>query len=105
LCFVQSAEAASITEYNVPTPNSGGASADIAINAYQSDGMTPVGTSREPLQLAGNGYKTAFADSFIAGLPSEFGGVLDISSTTPFAALTLRSLNNQRMVIESRLCR
>jgi hypothetical protein len=28
-------------------------------------------------------------------LPPEFTGVLDISSTTPFAALTLRSLMNE----------
>jgi virginiamycin B lyase len=76
--------------------NVSSAAADIAITAFQTDGITPVGTSQGPLQLAGNGYNAAFADSFITGLPAGFGGVLDISSTTPFAALTLRSLNNER---------
>jgi hypothetical protein len=32
----------------------------------------------------------------IAGLPSGFTGVLDISSSTPFVALTLRFLTNAR---------
>jgi hypothetical protein len=46
--------------------------------------------------LLPNGYKAAFADQFISGLPEGFTGLLDISSTTPFAALTLRSLLNER---------
>jgi hypothetical protein len=38
----------------------------------------------------------AFADGFVTGLPDGFTGVLDISSATAFAALTLRSLDNER---------
>jgi hypothetical protein len=71
-------------------------SGDIKIRAFQSDGVTGVGSSDGNLQLAGNGHKAKFADEFIAGLPLGFTGVLDISSTTPFTALTLRSLVNER---------
>jgi hypothetical protein len=70
--------------------------ADIKIRAFQSDGVTSVGSSDGNLQLTGNGHGAKFADQFIAGLPPGFTGVLDISSTTPFAALTLRSLVNER---------
>jgi hypothetical protein len=70
--------------------------ANITINAFQNDGVTPAGTTLGPFPFAGNGYNAAFANSFISGLPAKFTGVLDISSTTSFAALTLRSLNNER---------
>jgi hypothetical protein len=73
-----------------------GADSLIKISAFEKDGVTIAGASQEPLQLSANGYSAAFADSFITGLPSEFTGVLDISSTKPFAALTLRSLINER---------
>ncbi len=70
--------------------------AEIIINAFQTDGVTAAGTSQGLLPLKGNGHDAKFADQFIAGLPNGFTGVLDISSTTPFAALTLRSLMNER---------
>ncbi len=76
--------------------NPTGTNADIAIKAYQTDGVTPVGTSQGPLRLPGNCHSARFATQFIAGLPGGFTGVLDITSATPFAALTLRSLNNER---------
>ncbi len=38
----------------------------------------------------------AFADQLISYLPADFQGVLDIASDSPFAALTLRSLVNER---------
>jgi hypothetical protein len=71
-------------------------SASITITALQGDGVTGVGTSRDPLILPPNGHRAHFADEFIAGLPAGFTGLLDIISTTPFAALTLRSLYNER---------
>jgi photosystem II stability/assembly factor-like uncharacterized protein len=70
--------------------------ASILISAFQKDGITAVGTSRGPLQLTPNGHESQFANQFVSGLPADFTGVLDISSTTPFAALTLRSLYNER---------
>jgi hypothetical protein len=69
--------------------------AAISITAYQLDGSTTAGERKEPLSLPANGYAAAFADSFIQDLPEDFKGVIDISSTTPFAALTLRSLVNE----------
>jgi hypothetical protein len=70
--------------------------ADITITAFQSDGITGIGTGASPLQLSANGHSAHFAGEFIAGLPAEFIGVLDVSSTIPFAALTMRSLYNER---------
>jgi sugar lactone lactonase YvrE len=68
----------------------------ITITAFQSDGVTGVGASQGPLPLSPNGYSAFFADRFITGLPAGFTGVLDITSATPFAALTVRSLTNER---------
>jgi pseudomonalisin len=73
-----------------------GAAAAISVNAFQSDGTTRVGASQGALQLAGNGHDARFADQFISGLPAASRGVLEISSTTPFAAITLRTLYNER---------
>jgi hypothetical protein len=70
--------------------------ASIAISAFQMDGATPIGTSQGPLPLSAHGHDAKFADQFISGLPAGFTGVLDISSTTLFAALTIRSLLNER---------
>ena len=71
-------------------------SSTINVKAFQSDGVTGAGTSNGPLQLIGGGHLARFADQLIAGLPEGFTGVLDIRSTTPIAALTLRSLYNER---------
>jgi photosystem II stability/assembly factor-like uncharacterized protein len=71
-------------------------SASITIKAYRTDGVTPIGTSQGPPQLLGNGHSAKFVTELIAGLPAGFTGVLDVTSATPFAALTLRSLNNER---------
>jgi hypothetical protein len=68
----------------------------ITIKTFQKDGVTAAGTSQGPIALSPNGYAAAFADSLVAGLPEGFTGVLDISSTLPFAALTLRSMMNER---------
>jgi sugar lactone lactonase YvrE len=70
-------------------------SASIAFNAFETDGVTVAGTSNGPLTLIAHGHDAEFADQYITGLPAEFTGLLDISSTTPFAALTIRSLYNE----------
>jgi hypothetical protein len=70
--------------------------ASILIRAFESNGLTGVGTSQGPLKLAANGHDAKFANQFISGLPAGFTGVLDIKSATPFAALTVRSLINER---------
>jgi hypothetical protein len=76
--------------------NVAAAGASITISAYQSDGLTPAGISKDPISLPAKGHTAAFADKLISSLPAEFTGVLDIRSSTPFAALTLRSLLNER---------
>jgi hypothetical protein len=72
------------------------ADASITVHAFQKDGVTTAGISQGPFPLPANGYTAGFADYFIAGLPEGFTGVLDINASTPFAALTLRSLVNEQ---------
>lgn len=76
--------------------NTANTDAEVKVRAYQSDGVTGVGSSSGNLRLAGNGHSAKFADELITGLPPGFTGVLEISSTSPFTALTLRSLVNER---------
>jgi hypothetical protein len=66
------------------------------MNAFRMDGITPAGASLGPVHLSGGGHTAAYAGEFISGLPDGFKGVLDVSATTPFVALTLRSLYNAR---------
>jgi enterochelin esterase-like enzyme len=70
--------------------------ANITVQAIQTDGVTPMGKSLGSLQLIGLGHDAKFADQLISGLPENFTGVLDISTPTPFAALTIRSFYNER---------
>jgi sugar lactone lactonase YvrE len=71
------------------------AAANFTINAFETDGVTTTGTSNSPLALAAHGHDAKFVDQFIEGLPAGFTGILDVSSTTPFAALTVRSRYNE----------
>ncbi|MBZ5534757.1 MAG: S8 family serine peptidase [Acidobacteriia bacterium] len=66
----------------------------LTMSAYQNDGTTFVGSGS--FSLVGNGHEAKFANEFISGLPPNFAGVLDISGSAPFVALTLRSLSNSR---------
>jgi hypothetical protein len=68
----------------------------VTIEAYESDGVTPIGTSQGPFPLSASGHSAHFAGELISGLPAQFTGVLDITSSKPFAALTMRSLTNER---------
>lgn len=76
--------------------NLAGTTSSLEIRAFQKDGVTPAGVNQEPLLLAGSGHSAKFADQFISGLPAGFTGVLDISGSAPFAAITVRSLCNER---------
>jgi phosphatidylethanolamine-binding protein (PEBP) family uncharacterized protein len=68
----------------------------VTLRAYQSDGSTSAGSAAGNLSIPGNGHAAAFVRQWISGLPANFKGVLDISATAPFAALTLRALTNAR---------
>jgi Leucine-rich repeat (LRR) protein len=67
----------------------------IIATAYQADGTTRVG-GQGSVDLVSMGHAASFAGEVISGLPDGFTGVLDLSCSTPFAALTLRSLTNSR---------
>jgi hypothetical protein len=73
----------------------GNSAVSVTLRAFQMDGSTPVGTSAV-VDLKSNGHTASFVSQLISGLPADFRGVLDISSSSPFVALTLRSLTNSR---------
>jgi hypothetical protein len=72
------------------------AAGDITIKAFKADGFTATGNGPATLKVTANGHKSAFAGELISGLPTGFTGVVELTSTAPFVALTLRSLKNSR---------
>jgi sugar lactone lactonase YvrE len=76
--------------------NTASAAATIALKAFRIDGITPAGSNQASMNLSAGGHTSGFVREWFDGLPSQFTGVLDISSTAPFSALTLRSLINDR---------
>jgi hypothetical protein len=67
----------------------------IALQAFRTDGRSPIATPGSVV-LRANGHMAGFAGQMISGLPGGFTGVVEISSETPFVALALRSLVNDR---------
>jgi hypothetical protein len=80
----------------VAISNPGGDSSQLTLSAYSVDGQTSVGGNPEALLLEPGEHTAKFVTEAISGLPADFTGVLDIQSTVPIAALTLRSLTNGR---------
>ena len=77
--------------------NPGGGNSSIEVSAFADDGATPAGAgSPPPIQLTARGQTARFVSQLVSGLPAGFTGVLNLESSTPFAALTLRSLTNAR---------
>ncbi len=76
--------------------NPGNSSMRITAMAYQLDGVTRAGSSQALVDLAPLGHEAKFAGELVPYLPPGFTGLLDLSSSVPFAALTLRSLTNTR---------
>ena len=68
----------------------------VTLKAFLPDGSSSVGSQSSPLSIPANGHAAAFVRQWVSGLPVDSRGVLDISSSTPFAALTLRALTNSR---------
>ncbi len=64
--------------------------------SLKTDGATPEGSNQGPITIKPHGMIGTFVDTLISGLPPEFTGVLDISSSTPFVALAVRTLYNER---------
>jgi hypothetical protein len=73
-----------------------GTAVEVNLKAYQPDGVAPAGSGAGSIQLTGYGHRAAFVTELITDLPHDFTGVLDIQASTPFAALTLRALVNER---------
>jgi hypothetical protein len=65
----------------------------ISAAAFRPDGLNRAGNTSF-LDVPAMGHDARFAREFINGLPAGFTGVLDITSSAPFAAMTVRSLMN-----------
>ena len=76
--------------------NPGTSGISVAVRAFEKDGTTPAGSGQGTINLAVNGHRARFVAEMIEGLPDGFTGVAEISSTSPFVALTLRGLTNRR---------
>ena len=75
--------------------NTSGLPSAITMQAFQADGTTAF---RGPVQLSlpSKGHAAKFVDEIFDSLPKGIVGVVEISSESDFAALTLRSLTNGR---------
>jgi YD repeat-containing protein len=76
--------------------NPGSALMNVTVKAFQSDGVTPAGSGTLNIDLNARGHRARFAGQMISGLPDGFTGVLEITASAPYVALTLRSLYNSR---------
>jgi hypothetical protein len=76
--------------------NPGSSAIKVTATAYYPDGRTNAGAGPGTVNLAPLGHDARFAGQFISGLWPGFVGVLDLVSSSPFTALTLRSLTNGR---------
>jgi Fungalysin metallopeptidase (M36)/Bacterial pre-peptidase C-terminal domain/Fungalysin/Thermolysin Propeptide Motif len=75
--------------------NPAGTPITVNLQAFQTDGSS-AGNGPVAVNLAANGHLSAFVGQLISGLPLGFTGVADLTSSSPFVPLTLRSLANGR---------
>jgi hypothetical protein len=68
----------------------------ISVTLQTYGGGFLAGNNTSTLNIAGNGHQAEFVEQVVGGIPNGFTGVADISSTTPFVPLTLRTLTNGR---------
>jgi hypothetical protein len=67
----------------------------VGINVYEQNGVSGAGSGS--LDVSAMGHQSRFLEELIpGGLPDEFIGVVDLSSATPFAVLTMRAFTNSR---------
>ena len=67
----------------------------VTLQAFDKNGSN-AGNGPATVTLQAGGHLAAFVRELISGLPSGFTGVADLTSSSPFAPLTLRSLTNGR---------
>jgi hypothetical protein len=80
----------------IAVANPGGSSATLVLSGFLIDGRTPAAPTPQTLSVLPNGHSAKFVGQVIPLLPPNFTGVVDISSSSPFVAVTLRSLSNGR---------
>ncbi len=76
--------------------NPGGAPLVITLDTCLRDSCSLIPGSLGSIKLSGKAHSAVFVDQRISDLPVNFRGVLCITSSSPFAALTIRSLANER---------
>ena len=69
--------------------------AAISLRVYEMDGKTTV-SEPASFSLDPRGHRANVARDLVSGLPAGFRGLMEVSSPTPFVALTLRALINSR---------
>jgi thermitase len=74
--------------------NPGSSQITATLRAFEKDGVTRVGSAIDKT-IDPYGHLAAFTYEFVSGLPDDFTGVLSVTSTSPFVALTLRTLVNE----------
>ncbi|MEJ2147721.1 MAG: hypothetical protein P8020_21595, partial [Acidobacteriota bacterium] len=74
----------------------GDSSIDVTLRAFGMDGASPAGQGAASMNLTAYGHRAGFVSDLVSELPTDFRGVLDISSSSPVVAVTLRTLTNSR---------
>jgi len=75
--------------------NPGSTPLAVTLRAFEMDGRTAVGSAAR-VEVAAGAHVANQAGAFVAGLPNAFRGVVEIDASSPFVALTVRSLRNSR---------
>jgi hypothetical protein len=75
--------------------NPNGAPITVTVQALQTNGAS-AGSGPATINLVPNGHASAFIGQLINGLPDGFTGIADLTSSSPFVPLNLRSLTNGR---------
>jgi hypothetical protein len=75
--------------------NPAGTPITVTLQPFDKNGSN-AGNGPATVNLEGGGHVAAFAGQLISGLLSGFTGVLDLTSSSPFVPLTVRSLTNGR---------
>jgi hypothetical protein len=75
--------------------NPGASPITITMQAFQSNGSS-AGIPQAALNIPANGHRSRFVGELLNGLPNGFTGIADLTSSSPFVPLTLRSLMNAR---------
>ena len=76
--------------------NPGEAGLDVNLKAYHANGSAVAEGGEVSLSLNAEGHTARLVSQLTSRFPAGFAGILDISSPSPFFALTLRSLTNAR---------